>query len=374
MRKKIVRICALLIGIALLLPLIGCSPRPKTLLTLDYEGTKVTLSVNEYRFLLSRLKGTFIGMEYRNENGATASQATFWDVRDTYDGTNLQTLDEYWRSLVLEDARRYLVGLWIFESNGLELSSVAQTNIQEELDDLLEEQGGGSKTKLNKALAPYGMNYDLLRAAYEIEAKYETAMDFLYGTAASLLGSNVKDQYLSEHYLHFRQIFLAKYTYDDAGQARDLTQEEASLAKTHAEELLADAQSMSDAEFDAAILEENGESDYTDGYYLLRGADYSSMDSSGTLTLILEQLETMDDGQTALVSSSSGWHIIRKYAPTPGAYGNPVNNVWFTSFADGLTAEVFEKDCEPYRSMIQLDEAVYATVPPIKEIEANYYF
>lgn len=435
----------LLTAALLLLAVCSCSSRPSALLTLDHEGIRVSVSVNEYRFLLARLKGAFIGYGYTDENGANASQDSFWTLLDTYDGETLQSRDDYYRAAVLENARRYLVGLWLFEKNKLTLSDTAKENIQQELDDILADYGSGSKTRLNAVLSAYGVNYDLLREAFEIEAKCETVMNFLYGVDASGVGNNVKDQYLNAHYLRFRQIFFANYSYvyctdangdtvyydketgkilydtvngfphtdtsgerlcdsdgqviryvsydsgriaydkqngtpaidyDSSGTAltREMTEEERAVAETHAKDLAESAKEFSDSEFEAAILEENGQSTYTDGYYLLRGADFSSADGAETLTLIAEQLETMEVGQTALVVSSSGWHVIRRYAPTSGAYNDAANEAWFTTFADGLMEELFEKECQEYLGLIRMDDAVYATVPPIREIEANYYF
>jgi hypothetical protein len=64
-------------------------------------------------------------------------------------------------------------------------------------------------TKLNAVLATYGVNYDILRFAYELDYKTQALKDALYGKNASNVGDNFKMSFLEENYVHFRQIFLA---------------------------------------------------------------------------------------------------------------------------------------------------------------------
>jgi len=73
--------------------------------------------------------------------------------------------------------------------------------------------GNGSKTKLNAVLSAYGVNYNMLREIYIAEAKVAAVQAHLYGENASLIGDNLKTEYLEENYVHFRQILLASYKY-----------------------------------------------------------------------------------------------------------------------------------------------------------------
>lgn len=445
--KHLIRLLSvLLIAVMLLCPLASCAGRSgKTLMTLNYEKTKVTLSVNFYRFQLSRLKGSFVGYGYTN-NGGSASDDAFWAIQDTFgDSGQLQTWDEYYRAQVLETCKIYLVGLWYFKKEGLSLSETAKTNIQQELDDIVADYGNGSKTKLNAVLAPFGMNYRLLKDAYETEAKLETVQNFLYGTNAATLGENVKNEYLNAHYLHFKQIFFAKYEYeyikdvngdtvyydgngnilydetngythkddknnpitDENGKTvyyisdssekinydkvngnpkyktdangnvirRELTQDELASVKSDAEATFSAVKDATAEVFEARMLSENGESEYSDGYYLLRGTDYSAVSSDlAYLSQIAEMLDSMTVGEVKMLESTDGYHIIRRYAPTDGAYDMEVNEVWFSTFADGLMAELFLKKCDLYLPQISVSDSVLSSVPSIADIEPNYYF
>ena len=214
MKKQFLRWVAFSLALLLLVPIFaGCSSKGKTLLTMNKDGVKVTFSVNYYRFLLSRLKGNYIDNQYVNESGKTADQDAFWQVKDTYNGKTVQTLDEYLRGQVLEDCQIFLAALWLFEKSNLSLSEEAKASVEQEMTDLVNDFGNGSKTKLNSILSDYGMNYDLLKEFYLIQEKVKAVKNDLYGTNGSLIGTGIKDAYLSENYIRFKQIYLPNYEY-----------------------------------------------------------------------------------------------------------------------------------------------------------------
>ncbi len=367
------RTAALLLALLLLfLPLCACAGRQgKTLLTLEAEGTKVTFSANHYQFLLSRLRGNFVRQGISNSAGS-ASQSAFWDMQGYFgDYTTLKTWDAFYREQILENCKTYLVGLWIFEKNGLTLSESARTNVEQEMEDILSYHANGSKAKLNSLLASYGLNYDLLKSFYEIEAKTEAAMQFLYGENASLLDASVKDPYLNENYYRYKRILFSFYT----EEGESLTDAEKETQRTKANALLADLQGKNEAAFEAAALEKNETDEYTDGYYLPKNATLgNNSEQTAFFSAIGEKLSGMEIGDVALLELADGIQILRRYEPTSGAYDMSVNSVWFASFAKNLMANLFEKECKNHSDKITVDETVFAEAPKIKEIEPNYYF
>ena len=214
MKKRILRVLALLMACLLsLLATVSCANKHgKPLLTLEKDGISVSISVNVYQFMMTRMKGSLAVYGY-TANGVSATADAFWDYKDTFKGDNLQTIDEYYRDCILDNCKTYLVALYLFEKEGLSLSASAEEKIEEKLFELLRTDGNGSKTKLNTVLSAYGVNYDILKEIYTIEAKVQAVQEHLYGKNASKLGENVKDQFLNENYVHFRQIFLASYRY-----------------------------------------------------------------------------------------------------------------------------------------------------------------
>lgn len=213
MKKHILRSVALLLAlVTCLLCAVACGNKGKTMLTLKKDGVTVTLSVNLYELMLSRMKGNLCYYGY-TANGVTAADNAFWSFQDKFDGENLQTIDEYYTNLILENCKTYLASLYLFEKEGLTLSDQAIADIDDRLNEFLRTDGEGSKTKLNAVLSAYGVNYDLLREAYLLQAKVEAVQTHLYGKNAEGIGPTVKEEFMHENYVHFRQIFLPSYNY-----------------------------------------------------------------------------------------------------------------------------------------------------------------
>ncbi len=449
MKNFFVRWVAFSLALLLIVPIFaGCSSKGKTLLTMKKDGVKVTFSVNYYRFLLSRLKGNYIDNQYVNESGKTADQAAFWQVKDTYNGKTVQTLDEYMREQILEDCQIFLAALWLFEKSDLSLSAEAEVSVEQEMADLLNDYGNGSKTKLNSILSDYGVNYDLLKEFYLIQEKVKAVKADLYGTNGSLIGTGIKDAYLAENYIRFKQIYLPNYEYvlqtdeygnviyydkdtkailyDESGylktvngqpvtdsygnkvrynkdytailydavnglpmQATDesgdpmtesLPAEELATLYARAQTLCEELQNSSEDAFDNAIASEHAENgtdatEFTDGYYLRRGTDYSAYGTDlAYLTDILSALESAEDGSVFLYVSPYGYHIIRKYAPAAEAYENEVNAVWFSTFTTDLIEKLFLEECAKYFGDMEQNDKVYSSVPDLTEISGTSIF
>ena len=207
-RSLSVRLVTLVLAVLLLLPaLFSCASKGKTLLTMDHEGTKVTFSVNLYEFMLSRMKGSLVYNRY-TVNGMYATEDGFWDYKSLFNGTDLQTLNEYYGDLILENCYTYTTVLWYFESMDLSLTDEQLASVEERLQDILENYADGSKTKLNSILKSFGINYSLLREAFLLEEKVKSVQNALYGADATMLGVEVKDAFLKDNYVHVKQIFI----------------------------------------------------------------------------------------------------------------------------------------------------------------------
>jgi len=204
-------ITLVLASVMLLLCFPACSGKGKALITLNKDGHKVSFSVNHYEFLLSRWKGA-LAEENRQQNGVYTIQDSFFDQKDKHNGTDFQTLSEYYADLTLENCKTYTAVLWLFESMGLKLSDDQLNQIDEDLADIVASYDG-SKTKLNAELSLYGVNYNLLREMYRMEMKVSAVKTALFGSEGSLLGDTVKDEFLNENYVRFKQIFIPYFKY-----------------------------------------------------------------------------------------------------------------------------------------------------------------
>jgi hypothetical protein len=208
MKKFVVRLVAMLTIVAMLiLPLSSCG-NGKKMLTLKVDGKTYSISANLYELMLSITKGSLDAYGYTIE-GKRPSSAEFWEIMDTFDDETYETADAFYRKKVLEDCKTYLLALYLFDKYDLKLSESVKNQIEETMQEFVKTDGEGSKTKLNSILAEYGVNYKMLEEYYVMKAKFQAVQNHIYSTT----GPNVKNDYVSRHYVHFYQLFLANYTY-----------------------------------------------------------------------------------------------------------------------------------------------------------------
>ena len=196
--------CLLMAGIS------ACSSKSgKTLMSL--EGQK--LPVNLYNLYISRYKAVLAS------NGYSVGDASFWNT--IINKETQSTYDDFFCSRILDNCKLYLTVLWLFEKEGLSLSEEQKNSIEETMNEFLINDGDGSKAALNQILADYDVNYALLKDAYLIEAKYNALLQHYYGSRASQISDEIKNEFVKENYYCFKQLFVSYYYYvyelDDNG-------------------------------------------------------------------------------------------------------------------------------------------------------------
>lgn len=203
--RSVKRIVALLMAVAMMvLCLAGCADKGKTLMELD--GSK--LSVNLFEFYLSRWKGTLCTASYF---GSSALEDSFWDTWMSV--TDKTTYNTYHTKFILEEAKSYLAAVALFEEEGLKLPDSYVKDIDEELQRLVADEADGSKTAFNAIIGEFGINYEMLREAYIIEAKIAYLQEHLFGKDYSKIGANLIEEYYQDNYARFKQVFLYTYEY-----------------------------------------------------------------------------------------------------------------------------------------------------------------
>ena len=195
------RILSVILCLALLMGAVAmtaCSKRGTTLLELN----GYTISTNQYQLLLSRVKASLYYAGY------SVDSSTFWDMVIDSEGN---TYDQYFRNAALNDAKRYLAAAVIFDEEGLVLPQSYKDAIDEDIDEYIRD--AGSKSALNNALSAYGVNVDMLRDLYELEAKYAYLQAHLYGAEGEKIAANVRYDYLTEHAVCFKQVQIRAFDY-----------------------------------------------------------------------------------------------------------------------------------------------------------------
>lgn len=438
MKKTFIRrALSALLCLALLcgtLGLTACADKGETLLSL--EGN--TLTVNEYQFLLSRVKGT---LSYA---GYSVDSADFWEMVVDSNGT---TYDEYFRQTALNDARRYLAAMVLFEEEGLILPRSYTDKIDEEIDEYIRD--AGSKSAFNATLSAYGINVDMLRNVYVMEAKYEYLQAHLYGADGSKVAPQVKQDYLTEHAVCFRQLLIRAFdyvyevdlngdeiyyktdennakvnnvaydsargsarldeygktivdkngdtvyflpdgkiaydteegvramTYDENGYAKTVpySKEELAEHKAAAEELVAAVTTGDYAAFESMLEEFSVSGD--DAF--ITEDDYYFLYTTGDnsydyLNDIADTLAEAPDGTVAMVSSEYGYNVVMKYPMPEDAATNASYEEWFPDLSDRVIAKLFHNKCASYMEKVEVSDEAFSSMPSMKEIGTNKHY
>jgi uncharacterized protein YukE len=167
-------------------------------------------------------------------------------------------------------------------------------------------------------------------------------------------------------------------------KTEELTSEEKTRLEERVNTLYQTLEGCTAVEFESAyqqILEEYtaldeayGSMHYEDGYYIRKDIDYLAAGAEYEyLSKIVTEFATMQAGETMLVSSPQGYHIIMKYDLPSKAYENEVNEGWFSDFHQQLIDRLFIDMCSEYFDSIVTDEKILATAPTMKEVGANIY-
>ena len=349
-RMNFKRIVSLLLCLALTMCFFtSCSHSlGEPLMTL--EGHEI--SVNMYRLWLSRIKGNYGG-----------SDDTVWD-QVTEDG---KAYNELFTDYVKQNAMRLLCAIYEFDRLGLKLPESEIAAIDETMLAMLAERGNGNRSTLNSELSQYGVNDDILREIYIIEAKLNYLSEHLYGEdGIKPISDTVRDEYYKSNYVRIKQIFFytankpitdesGNYVYDQNNQVqtKELTEEDIAAQKEKAEQVMISLNSNQD--FDLLMVSQNEDiasEKYPNGYYFTKTDEY--------VDGIIEAAFELDENEFTMIESDYGIHIIKRLPLEEKGYSAEDNADFFTNFDSTLKTEVFIAYLSQYEDKIKIDEELLA--------------
>ncbi len=196
------RVAALFLCLVTLLgslsALSSCAAKAEPIATLDdYE-----ISLNMYQFMLSRVKGSLA------RSGYSVDSASFWS---TIVDANSTTYEEFFRQTAISNARAYLAAVALFDEKGLTLPESEYDRIDKDIAESID--AAGSKTALNAELSAFGVNVDMLRDIYIMEAKVEYVQDSIYGKDGSKILAGARQEYLDKYAVAFRYVLIRSFEY-----------------------------------------------------------------------------------------------------------------------------------------------------------------
>ncbi len=331
--KKTVRFSAVLLIAAMLLALSGCAWSP---VALSYGESVIT--TNMYRYWLSSYKGTFL-YTYSDMTDTDA----FWDSV-LYEDT---TAEDYLNASVLENVKRTLLCMELFDQYGLSLPESTVAEIDLYIDDLMEAYADGSKAKFNQTLAQYGVNADMLREIYLEEEKPAIVFSYLYENGGpNTLTEEDLDAYYRENYVRVRHIYVndayeyvtneeGYYQYDSQGTVLTRGLNEAEAAEK-AEKIAAIENALSERQDFKTVYETYSEDlYYVNGYYLTKETDF--------IKEVVDAAFEMEIGETVAVKSEYGMHYLMRLPLEDNAYNESTNADFFDGYKDTVANDDFLK-------------------------------
>lgn len=391
--KTAIRLVALVLCALMLLPMLASCANLGTPV-MSIGSTEITEPMMQ--FWLSRYKATMLhryGSAIKNEY---VSLEAFLDSK--VEGSD-KTYDQLFTGYVKDNAKRYLASLHLYDELGLSLPDETVDRVDAKMEDFVEEFAEGSRQEFNTVLAAYGVNYEILREIYLIEEKIIQLQNHLFGKGGEKqITAADKEAYYRENYVRMRQVCIfinsrpkvdedGDYITDSDGKIAyvEMTEEENKAAKDKAQQAY-DLLKNGTA-FDSVLEkydENTADDEYTQGFYL-SSETVSSSDAS--LIMIYDELCDMEDGESRLVESDYGMHIIQKLPLDDGAYNLAVNQDFFIFWDNTAQAYVnFEyhlrtplfydyitEKIETWSADIRIDDTLISKYS-IKNVEANYSF
>ena len=146
-------------------------------------------------------------------------------------------------------------------------------------------------------------------------------------------------------------------------------------------ELKEEADSLASLKLDTVgfdkLIEEFSDSDGTNEVmYLLNSSSYYSTQNANAKYLddIAAALGDMKVGESRVVSSDYGYHIIYKYQNGEEAYNDEKYADVFESFNDDIIEQKFSELCDDYESRVELDEDVWKKAPTFTDVGTNLLY
>ena len=424
MKKTSIRALALCLAMIMLaVTFCSCGGSGKTMMSIG----KQTLSVNMYELMLSRYRGT---MEYSYPD---AAKNEFWDIVIDSTGT---TYNDYFTASILDNAKTYVCAMYVFEEiEKLTLPKGTLDVIDEEMQKMVDELADGSKTAFNAQIAQYGVNYNMLREAYIMEAKVAYLQDTLYGSDGSLLSDVVREEYYRKNYTRFKHVFLFTYSavyeqdangddiyyadddtiaydkingnpkadangnpvkddqgntvyytadgrisYDKVNGQRAYVYNENGYVttRTYSKDEIAEVEAKANQILEMAKSGEDFDElveiyNEDPGFSEYLNGYYLTDASEYEIAEVKDALPDMQEGEIRIVRSDYGFHVLKKYELDEGAYKDSVNADFFTDFNSNLMTDMFLRLVEQYADKVEIDEELAASIE-IKDVAANYYY
>lgn len=434
MSKKIISLLLACLMLVSAMSLVSCGGKK----VMEIEDSKISVSVYEVEFFMTRMKGLL------KNYGYNVSSSAWWGTIMNSQGL---TVDEYYKTRTLKEVSQYMIAQYLFNKEGLEISKDEKKQIDDAIDILIEL--AGSKNSLNSLLSEYGVNINILRGIYIGELKMDKVKEHFFGIDGLKAenGEVRKQEFLEKNYACYKQVFLAAYYYetvtDKNGDTIYYTDEKANKIAYDTKNGVTrtdvyDSSKLETDEFGDAVyytdesakkiaydktgypkyklddkenkiahyytsdkIDEIGKwaeelakgnktpeefeqmiAQYSEGGYgnqknYLR-VESGYYEAQGSYYAYLDEIAAaaseMEFGECRVVDSGAGFHIIYKSEHDKAAYDNEEYKDVFAGFDAEFVTMLYEELCVNYEDMISIDDKVLESLPDMKDVAANVLY
>ena len=311
------------------------------------------ISKEQYKAIAISLKTQFL-----TENGVEETD-DMWDkyVDNTYSSTMQQYLDSYIQSYII----KYNIYSQHFDKLGLKLDKEVEKTIKDTISALEKQYGG--KDAFVEALESSGYDYDQFIAQYYNEAKEKAIIMHYFGPDCEI-DPTPRDEirlYYNEYYAKIKHIFFSTRDEEENDYSNDKKAEIGAVA----EGVYARVQAGED--FEKLLDEYNedpGMASNPDGYIF-------SKEDTSYVPLFVKTAFEIEPGDTKLIQTYLGYHIVKKFPFTEEDAFSPENEKMLienmrSSEATDLLDDLKEELGVTYNNTV-LEELSVVNLPKVNE-------
>ena len=365
----ILRLLAAALVACLIISAFAACGSAKTLMSVTKDGKTYTISTDEFSLLMKIKKLDICCSMLVTRSRDTAS---YW-ATTTDDG---ETYEEYYKNLILEQTKSILVEKYLFDVNGLSISSDKLAGYKSNIKTQNTYYGGKGAYKqyFGYTAADYYNIYMMM------VARSEAVVDFLFGENGSQkLTAEDLETYYKENYVGYQFIMLDmenKVKLDEEGN-RIIAKEEDSEGNevdsdSYETEALTDEEKETKQTLVQAILDELAEgasfedriAKYSDAYYSVEVPEGMFVLKDGTFlsTTITEKIKDLEIGEYTeeAIESNKCQYIVKRVELKDKVYEDEKYLELFEEYEDTVKYDKYENYIETFFDDITVDEAVAA--------------
>ena len=328
---------------------------------LKYELTEVT--ENMYTYWTSAYKSYYLKMLGGEDTDAFLTSA--FTVQNDRGELEETTVGDYLGARIREIIESNCISLYLFDYYKLTLPASTTSSVNEIVNAEIENAGG--RKALNEALAPIGLNTDMLREMYLADEKIAYVYDYLYGdtstgtSGAEPISTAQYNAFYEENYVCVRHIYIrtadknivdaeGNATFDENGNVitAELTAEEAAQKLALCDDLMARLNAGEDfLALEEEFSEDAGRYTLTEGYILSR--------TTALPDEFINAAFDMEIGELRRVDASYATHLMLRCELPPMIWNETTYASMMGDFKEYVKSEVYAEKVAPMIAEIVYD-------------------